>query len=153
MAWNNPSTWLPGVLTAAQLNAQVRDNFKAIGDPWSTYTPTYTNLTIGNAAVTARYAAAGRLIHWRVGIAGGSTSSASGAIKVSLPVAANTAVPQCVLLRVFNTAALYTGWVDISSPGTAGALYIANGANGAMNALSTFGLNHSIFIQGTYEAV
>lgn len=152
MAWHSPSTWLPNaILTAAQLNAQVRDNLKALTE-WQTYTPTFTNLTVGNGTLNAKYIEAGKLVHWRVGLVGGNTSAASGAVKISLPVTAQATMAQSVLLRVFNTAALYTGWVDISGAGTDGALYVANGANGAMAALSAFGLNHSFIIQGTYEA-
>lgn len=150
MAWNNPATWLANaVLSAAQLNAQVRDNLKALTE-WQDYTPTFTNLTVGNATMIARYIEAGKLVHWRVGLIGGNTSSASGAIKVSLPADAHATVPQAVLLRVFN-GTLYTGWVDLGGGDPTGRLHIANGANGAMGALTTFGLDHSIVIQGTYE--
>ena len=36
MTWNSPRTWDPGDLViAAVLDEQLRDNLKAIGDPWA----------------------------------------------------------------------------------------------------------------------
>lgn len=72
------------VLTAANLNTVV-DGMQAA---WTAYTPTYTNITIGNAVVMARYSRIGKNILVRFDITGGTTSSASGAISIGLPVVA-----------------------------------------------------------------
>jgi hypothetical protein len=86
MAWTAPRTWVAAeVVTASNMNTHVRDNLKAIGDAWTTYTPTWTNLTVGNGTVLAQYVAAGKLIICQVGIVWGSTTSVSGSITVSLP--------------------------------------------------------------------
>ena len=46
MAWTTPSTWTAGaVLTAAQLNTQVKGNLDVIGGAWTAYTPTWTGAT------------------------------------------------------------------------------------------------------------
>jgi hypothetical protein len=56
---------------------------------WTTWTPTWTNLTVGNGSVTARYVQIDKLVVMEVYLVWGSTTSASGEIKVSKPVNAN----------------------------------------------------------------
>lgn len=94
MVWNTPSTWAAGaILTAAQLNAQVRDNFNAIGDPWTAYTPTWAGTTasptLGNGTLTGRYMQAGKWVQYRIRVTFGSTTNVgSGIYSWTLPVAA-----------------------------------------------------------------
>lgn len=91
MAWNTPSTWLSGaVLTAAQLNAQLRDNMKAIGDPWTAYTPALGGIVLGNGTLAARYALAGKMVHWSVTLTFGTTTSFVGNFQIGLPPGAST---------------------------------------------------------------
>lgn len=92
MAWTAPSTWTAGAtVTAAQLNQQLRDNLKAIGDPWASYTPTWTastNPAIGNGAIAGKYIAAGKLTHYRIQVTMGSTTTyGTGNWNLTLPVA------------------------------------------------------------------
>lgn len=80
MAWSSPRTWFAGEDPPASVyNTDIRDNFKAIGDPWISYTPTWTaattNPVIGNGTITGAYAAAGKLIFFRISIVGGSTTT------------------------------------------------------------------------------
>lgn len=87
MAWTTPSTWTAGAtLTAAQLNAQLRDNLKAIGDPWTSYTPTFTNWTLGNGTITGSYMQAGKYVWGNLFYTVGSTDTKSGTLVLSLPV-------------------------------------------------------------------
>lgn len=91
MVWNTPATWAAGaILTAAQLNAQVRDNFKAIGDPSTAYTPTWTSTgtapVIGNGSMTGGYNVAGkRLWLWIQLTAGSTTTFGTGSWIFGLP--------------------------------------------------------------------
>jgi hypothetical protein len=91
MVWTDPRTWTTGELvTAAMLNTHLRDNLKAIGDPQGTFTPTLTNITIGNGTVSGYYLAAGKLIIGRIKVLAGSTTTYSaGNLGFSLPVAAS----------------------------------------------------------------
>jgi len=52
---------------------------------WQSWTPTWTNVTIGNATVTAMYNKIGKTIHARMIVVWGTTTSASGTITFSLP--------------------------------------------------------------------
>jgi hypothetical protein len=58
-----------------------------------TYTPTYTNLTLGNGTVTARYAESGDFVWIYVLLVWGSTTSITGAIEISTPVNLKTDGP------------------------------------------------------------
>jgi hypothetical protein len=60
--------------------------------PWTTWTPTYGNFTVGNATVTARYQQIGKLVNVYFKLVWGSTTSFTSFPTFSLPVnAANTA--------------------------------------------------------------
>lgn len=89
MAWTAPRTWVAAeIFTAANANTHLRDQLKVIGDAMGSYTPTYTNFTLGNGTVSAQYAAAGKWVRYKGLITLGSTSSVTGTIRISLPVTA-----------------------------------------------------------------
>jgi hypothetical protein len=66
------------VLTAAELNA--------IGTA-TAFTPTWTNLTVGDATVTGNYWRINELVFWKVELIWGTTTSASGNVAIEYPVA------------------------------------------------------------------
>lgn len=98
MTWNTPTTWTAGaVLTATQLNEQVRDNLKVIGDHWASYAPAWTGSVtdpdISNGTITGAYMAAGNLIAFRIAIfMGPTTDFGSGSWRLALPFPASTGV-------------------------------------------------------------
>ncbi len=53
---------------------------------WQTWTPTYTNITVGNGTVTARYTQIGNLVTVYFEFALGSTSTIGTSPQVSAPV-------------------------------------------------------------------
>jgi len=59
---------------------------------WTTWTPTISNLTIGNGTITARYARVGNTVNFSLKVLFGSTTSISGSPYFTLPInAASTA--------------------------------------------------------------
>jgi len=70
------------VLTAAQLNG--------IGEATASWSPSYTNLTVGNGTVVAKFTRVNKLIYgyWKITL--GSTSAITGAVRVSFPVSIAT---------------------------------------------------------------
>jgi len=54
---------------------------------WNTYTPTFTNVTVGNGTLVARYIQLGKAVHLHVRLTLGTTSAVSGTPIISLPVA------------------------------------------------------------------
>lgn len=53
---------------------------------WQSWTPTWTNLTIGNGTVSARYIQIGKMVRGRIFVTLGTTSSVSGGVQFTLPV-------------------------------------------------------------------
>lgn len=92
MALNTtPRTWAIGeVATAAHMNTEVRDGFTGIQAAWTTYTPTLTNITLGNGALDAAYMRIGHLVFVRFRfLAGSTTSYSAGTLAFSAPVTPN----------------------------------------------------------------
>lgn len=72
------------------------DSGEALGlkwdnDVWTTYTPTFTGFTAGNATITARYKQIGKTVFVWAKVVLGSTSSVTGDFTMSLPV--NNTIP------------------------------------------------------------
>ena len=59
---------------------------------WEKWTPSYTNLTVGNGGVHSRWTQNGSVadVNWALDL--GSTSAVSGAVRISLPVEADVDV-------------------------------------------------------------
>ena len=53
---------------------------------WTTWTPTFTNLTLGNGTLSARYQKIGKTVNFQMNITFGSTTSISGLVIFSLPI-------------------------------------------------------------------
>ena len=126
---------------------------------WAGWTPAWTNLTVGNASLNAGYyCQIGKAVHFRVALIFGSTTSVSGDITLTLPVAAAsyggnaTFIGQCILrdatgsyyfgaianaggIRIFNASATYLTLAICSS-----------------TAPFTWTTSDEIEIMGTYEA-
>ena len=111
---------------------------------WTSYTPTWTNLTVGNGTQAFRYKQIGKTVYVQGLITLGSTSSVGGLIQFTNPVNQNSSNLQCVktdtllyrggfnvgilypngadkwYVRVINSNSTYAGTTDTSStvPGT-----------------------------------
>ncbi len=55
----------------------------------ASYTPTLTNITIGNGSVSASYLQMGKVVYWQALITFGSTTSLGALPRISVPVAAS----------------------------------------------------------------
>lgn len=163
MAWNTPLTWVAGAaLTAAQLNAQVRDNMKAIGDAWGAYAPLWTastNPAIGNGTIAGRYRQIGQTVDFRVVITMGSTTTyGTGQWSVSLPVASVAAGVQDVIGEAIIGGGFYPVHGRIATGTSSVLLYCdPTTAGGFMRTVSSttpaaWASGASLVVQGTYEA-
>jgi hypothetical protein len=169
MAWD-VSTWTAGLtVTAAQMNARIRDNFKAIGDPWTAYTPvltaTTTNPTLGTgSSQLGRYVAAGKWITYQYRITFGTsgTAAGSGTYLISLPVAPATPVSNAYVGTgfCFDSSANGMGPVWLQVNGVASTLVMQfpatwpGGTLTSVNHVNLYPWAASDFITGTvtYEA-
>lgn len=155
MAWTAPSTWVAGLVTSTMLNTQIRDNFKAIGDPWQSYAPTFTNLTLGASTVTGNYMEAGKLVHARGSITLGTGFAITGTVQVSLPVTGNgPIVPlgQAGLRDV--SAGAYRWWSAVANAANATSFFVADPSDTRVNATTpwTWAVGDVITWQLAYEA-
>lgn len=67
---------------------------------WTAFTPTWNNLTVGNASQEARYTQVGKTVSFWVKLELGSTSSVSTEPRMNFPIQArSTAAGQCALLQ------------------------------------------------------
>ena len=135
-----PTAVAGSVLTSAFWNTNVRDNSLELAPlalPWTAYTPTYTNITIGNGTVTARYLQTGKTVTGGVLIVFGSTTSITGDCSISLPVQEKNSyliwgsvnyqiaatfrlgvfegAAQKMYLRVVNASGTYATYTNLSS--------------------------------------
>lgn len=58
---------------------------------WAAWTPSWTNLTVGNGTVVARYTQIGKFVYFHLRITFGTTTSVSGTVSFSTPTTMGTA--------------------------------------------------------------
>lgn len=96
------------------------------GFTYSSYTPTLTNVTLGNGTLSSSYAVSGSFVHFVGKLIFGTTTSVSGQIKISLPVGeatshtpfSNEIVTNGGLL-VDDSASAYYKYITLINAGTA----------------------------------
>lgn len=86
---------------------------------YTSYSPTWTNLSVGNGVVTAEYFQIGKTVFVRIALVFGNTTSVSGAIRFSLPVTAIT----------YPGVATGTSWGKANMVETGVALYLGHVTN------------------------
>jgi len=139
------------VLTAAELNA-------GTGGAWPTWSPTYTNFTLGNGTAVARYRHFGRTCRVQVDITLGSTSVVSGLIGISRPVTAAVATSGSAIVPMvdsgtdnpfgvlFNTSTTRFDIYPVNAASTYGKLVASSGS-----VPMTWVTNDRFFFECEYE--
>ena len=152
------------LVTAAKMNANVRDNWQATWptatEAWQAWSPSYANLTVGNGTVVARYIQVGDLVTAAWLFTMGSTSSVGTGPTVSLPVTATSSYTATYMTLgtaeyVNAWVAAYLGLADNASTTTVALQSI--GASGIWAAVSatvpfTFATSDALSFQISYEA-
>ena len=136
-------TFLAGqIVTAAALNGILPD--------FAAYTPTHSNITVGNATQTARYVRLGDLVVVNFNFALGSTSAIGTGPRVGMPVAASGA-DAVASVRYTDGTTHYDGQAILASGSNSILLLTAAGAQVSATAPFTWGLNDAIRLSITYE--
>lgn len=151
---HNPATG--GTPTAAWGDI-INGNFEAIGGAWTAFTPTWTNLTVGNGTVEAAYLQWGKRVEVRGRITFGTTTSVSGGFTASLPVAPKAGTFMIGVAKGEDASAASArtvGCVDILSSVWGTAVAFASTGNGGWNATApfTWTTDDVIVWHVTYEA-
>jgi len=60
---------------------------------WKSWSPSLTNITIGNGTTVAKYALQGKVVHFHLKITWGTTTSCGGTVSLTLPT--TSVMPQC----------------------------------------------------------
>jgi hypothetical protein len=163
MVWTAPATWVEGEIpTAAKYNTDIRDNLKAIGDAWTAYTPTWTgsggNPAIGNGTIGGLYVAAGKLIHFKIRIVMGSTTTyGSGNYSLSLPVAIATNGVLGAQCQFIDGASLYYHGTSFLESSTTFRIGLVSNAAANITSITptspfTWANTDVLTVSGTYEA-
>ena len=165
MSWTAPRTWVAAEVVSASIgNTHWRDNFKAIGDAWASYTPTWsasgTAVAIGNGTQVGGYINPGKLVIFRAKITMGSTTTyGTGSYRIALPVSMNASDPGRFMVTLLDSSAgaTYQG-VTYNVSGTLAPIAADNGtAGGALAGITptvpfTFATSDTIEATGMYEA-
>lgn len=137
------------------------------GWAWQSWTPTFTNWTIGSggsAGTTAKYVQIGKTVFYRIKTTLGNTGeSVTGSISFSLPLTANAgygiADPMSNIVRMGAAATGYMGYVYIGSsttgtliPLSASGSYVADSATSS-SVPNTWTAGDYFVAQGFYETV
>lgn len=161
---DDPSTSTP--LSAANFNAMelgIQDLSDALvtGAAWTSYTPTLTNVTLGNGTLAGRYARVGKFIYFTIVLTFGNSTSFTGQPNLTLPVTAVSAsqglAGQSLHLLDSGTA-LYFGILNKTSTTTIVLEAIGTASTYAsVTAVSatipfTWTTNDTVYIGGSYEA-
>lgn len=94
---------------------------------FTAFTPTWTNLTVGNATQTAQYIQIGKFVYVEGSLTLGSTTSVSTSPRITLPVTIGTTRPAVIPFNTYYGDAgvgIFYGLCQVESAGTI--LYATN---------------------------
>lgn len=146
-------------LTNAKItDVYVSSTLNAFGFPsdWTNFTPSYTNVIVGNGVNTGAFVMIGKTVFFRTAFTFGSTSSLTGTPVLTYPVTISTFYsnfPVVANLRMGVGAVVYVGIL-----GTGGTLNLQNSSSTYLSITgitsttpATWATNDSWAIQGFYE--
>ena len=140
---NNGVIGTSGAVTATSIAAggvqpQALQSGTGTGWSWSTWSPTWTNLTVGNGTLVAKYIQIGKTVFVRLGLVFGNTSAISGGVTFTLPVtaaalasASNMEIVGSALVTD-NSSNLINGYVALTST-TKGILRVETASGSYVN--------------------
>jgi len=159
---NNPA-WAQVDLTTGVTGVLPTANGGVSQSAFSSYSPTWTNVTVGNGTVTAKYLQIGKLVLVHIIFTLGSTSAVSGDITITLPVTAAAATGNLIGLgraRYFDTSANAAFDGDVHDTSTTTAMLRINKVDGTYSQAAlasstvpfTWATGYAITAQFWYEA-
>ena len=124
--------------------------------PWTSYTPTFGGLTLGNGTLNARYATLGKTVFLNIWLQLGSTSAITGDLYFNLPLGASKFSAGAVWLEDVSVG-VYTGTGLINYTSVYARAMATNGTYGTTSNLAagvpfTWTTNDMVIISTTYEA-
>lgn len=119
---------------------------------WDAFTPTHTNIIIGNGTELAFFTRVGRTIHGRYNLTFGSTTSFSGNVQVGMPVNIVGGTNLVGSAWILDSGILE--YIGICRAAAAGSVFVITDAGSAVNATTpfTWTTNDQLALNFTYEA-
>ena len=138
MSWSVGSNVTAGsVLTASRYNQDVLENLNVIGGAWTSFTPSWTNVTTTSATNEGHYMAAGKFYVVRIKLTWGASTAFTGSPLLTLPNSASlrsiygTTFPLGqVSMTDVSTGALFVGSVIPRDTGVTQVRFISYNAGG-----------------------
>jgi len=135
------------------------DALVAAAGAWTPYTPTLTNVTLGNGTLTGKYRQVGKTVDFSISLTFGTTTAFTGSIGFGLPVTA-VDVNWTAAGFLFDSSNSEARQGAIVNPSTTVALLYAAGmgpgatSSGPVDATNpfTWASPDLVRISGTYEA-
>jgi hypothetical protein len=129
---------------------------------FTTWTPSFTNFTLGNGSYTARYGTSGKFTHFELLVALGSTSSVTGTIQATLPTTPKNTVANtnpyvfCHLFEqgvqlLYGAASLIAGTPAVQIMAINASGTYASQSNTSSTVPFTWGTNDVFIVYGSYE--
>lgn len=146
------------IADGAITNAKLSTTTGELGGAWQSWTPSFTNFTLGNGSVTAKYFKVGKFVKYNVTIILGSTSSVSSGMTMSLPVTSisyATTFPIGRGVYLDNGTATYQALNRVDDTNNITFFYWAGAGTGSGVSNTgpfTWTTNDAMYLQGEYEA-
>jgi len=145
------------VATLVAADAALDTRLDTIEGAWTTWSPTLTNLTLGNGTVIAKRRIVGKTGDFRFKFTLGSTSAVGTNPQFSLPFTLNSEYAAGQLLAIASLddagVAMRLGALDVISTTVARLVYVSAGAVTSVTATvpHTWGTGDSLAASGTIE--
>lgn len=130
--------------------------------PWTSFTPTLTNITLGNGTLVGRYKQIGKNITYYVSFTYGSTSSVGSGATFALPATTYAVTQRTPIGRAtyFDTSGTASYMGDVIQNSTTTGLFVIPQVSGALviNTTTsstnpfTWATGDNILVLGSYEA-
>ncbi len=147
-------------------NEVVTNAMLAHNAAWTDYTPTFTNLTVGNGILTGDYQQIGKTVRFRIRLIFGTTTSIAGNVDVSVPVTGASHGASATTFQAIATGTILDASTGAVYPVSAGLVSTTvmrvlpvNAASTYANWVSmtstipfTWATSDELFLTGSYEA-
>lgn len=164
----NSSVVTANITDGAVTNAKLSTTAGEVGGAWLSWTPTFTNFSLGNGTInTAKYTQVGKTVRFKIRITLGSTSSVSGVITMSMPVtaASDEVTPSSQPFTLVGIGTIldsgttqYSAYLNVASTTTL-TLLSENAAstssqpqNTSATVPMTWATSDAFYVRGSYEA-
>lgn len=119
---------------------------------WTAYTPTLSNVTLGNGTLSCAYVQFGKTVHFRIKLTLGSTSAITGAPTFTLPVTAVAARAFSFAASAYDSSAGNPHF-GLDAMNTTTTVFFRQGNTSLSSTVPfTWATGDELYVSGTYEA-